>query len=128
MLLKKEDLTRLAVAGLLAGSMLFVGCGEKKAPKDDGNGDGNGGTAEGTGAAESKYQDVHGCSGLNVCKGLGGCGVTAEQLEKMANEAGIPIEKAGEPHDCAGMNACKGLGGCKVTAEQFKELKAKQDG
>ena len=45
-------------------------------------------------AANTQYKEVHGCAGLNVCKGLGGCKVSAEKLEKLAKKAGVPMEKA----------------------------------
>ena len=75
-----------------------------------------------------KYSEIHDCAGHNTCKGLGGCHVDATKLEKLAQKAGIPQDKAGEPNDCAGMNACKGLGGCHVDAAKLQKLKAKLAG
>ena len=63
------------VAGMAAGSKAFAG-EEKKAA----------GTA-----------DKHACSGMNSCKGAGGC-------------------KTGDG-GCAGKNSCKGKGGCKVPVD-----------
>ncbi len=79
-------------------------------------------------AAAAEYVDVHGCAGLNSCKGLGGCKVTAEKLANLAAKVGTDPAAAGEPHACKGLNACKGLGGCSVDAETFAALKAKVDG
>jgi hypothetical protein len=82
-------------------------------------------TAAAAAPAKIEHKDVHGCSGANSCKGLGGCKVSDEKLAKLAEKRGIPLEEAGEAHACAGLNACKGLGGCHVTQEKFAGLKAK---
>jgi len=74
---------------------------------------------------DAKYSEIHSCAGLNVCKGLGGCAVSAAKLEELAKKAGVPMSKAGKPHSCAGLNECKGLGGCHVDAKKLAKLKAK---
>jgi len=76
---------------------------------------------------DQKYSEIHSCAGLNICKGLGGCAVSAAKLEKLAEQAGVPMEKAGKPHSCAGLNECKGLGGCHVDAAKLAKLKKKLD-
>jgi hypothetical protein len=78
--------------------------------------------------AAAKYVDVHDCAGLNTCKGLGGCKVSAEKLTALAEKAGTDPAAAGEAHACKGLNACKGLGGCGVDEATFATLKAKADG
>lgn len=115
-----EELTRLAMKGLMTGALVASGS-VLAAPN-----------AEPVHAepgyvwsADEKYKEVHSCAGLNVCKGLGGCKVSAELLKKLASDRGIPLEKAGQPHDCAGKNECKGLGGCHVSEAKFAKLKAK---
>ena len=77
--------------------------------------------------AEGNYNETHECAGLNICKGLGGCKVTAEKLAQLASARGIDISEAGSPHDCAGLNECKGLGGCAVDAKRLEELAANLD-
>ena len=57
--------------------------------------------------AKEGYKEVHDCAGLNVCKGLGGCKVTAEKQAKLAKKRGVDVSVAGSPHDCAGLNQCK---------------------
>lgn len=134
----KNSISTLALAGLLSGSLALgaTGCGKDnvkpdaietptsmpasapasmKAPTD---------AKPMPSADDGKYSELHGCAGLNVCKGLGGCKVTAEKLAKLAEAAGTPADKAGEPHDCSGKNACKGLGGCSVDEAKLTKLKA----
>lgn len=48
----------------------------------------------------------HGCSGMNACKGSGGC-------------------KSGDK-GCKFLNSCKGKGGCEITAKDIKAWKKKQ--
>ena len=113
------DIAKLALTGILGGSLAFgaAGC--------------NGPESSGTPPTEQKktqdYADVHACAGLNSCKGLGGCKVTEEKLAKLGKKRGISSEDAGQPHACKGLNECKGLGGCSVDAARFTELKAKQE-
>jgi hypothetical protein len=133
------DLARLALAGLIS-----VGCGGKTAPVETAaTNDAAQSTVEETATAadasavkvmespqtasdtDAQYVELHDCSGANICKGLGGCKVTQESLEKMAAKRGIDMSEAGSPHDCSGLNACKGLGGCHVDAEKLAKLKAK---
>ena len=122
---KSTIFANFALAGLAAGALM--GCGEDAPAAHDHSGHDH--DHDGSHHHEHKveHMEVHGCAGLNVCKGLGGCKVTAEKLQKLSEKMGIPADKAGAPHDCAGHNACKGLGGCKVTAEKFLKLKAKLD-
>jgi hypothetical protein len=49
---------------------------------------------------------VHGCSGMNDCKGSGGC--------KTAD------------HSCKFLNSCKGKGGCDTTEQDIKDWQKKQ--
>jgi hypothetical protein len=49
---------------------------------------------------------VHGCSGMNDCKGAGGC--------KTAD------------HSCKFLNSCKGKGGCDITDQDVKDWQKKQ--
>jgi hypothetical protein len=111
--MKSRILSRIAIAGLAsasvlaANSTLFAG--------------GNAPIA----TAADENEVAHSCAGLNECKGLGGCKVTAEKLAKLAKKAGVEADKAGEAHSCAGLNECKGLGGCKVTKGQLEKMKSK---
>lgn len=108
-------IAKLAVAGLLSGSLAAnLGCKDKPAQE----------AGTGMGDPNIDYGDGHACAGNNSCKGLGGCQVTADQLAKLAAAAGVDAANAGEPHSCAGKNACKGLGGCAVTEAKLAELKA----
>lgn len=115
--MKASHWSKLAVAGLVAGSYTgFLWA-------DHHEGDGHKHGESEAPAKADEFSEVHGCAGMNVCKGLGGCKVTEEKLAKLAEKAGLELEKAGAAHDCAGLNECKGLGGCKVTEEKFVELK-----
>ncbi len=107
-----NDLKKLALAGILGGSLALGGAGCCSSPMA-------------SDAATVQYMDIHDCAGKNSCKGLGGCKVSGEQLEKLAMNAGTPMEMAGSAHECKGMNACKGLGGCSVDAARLAELKSK---
>jgi len=49
---------------------------------------------------------VHGCSGMNDCKGTGGC---------KSSDKG-----------CKFLNSCKGKGGCEITAKDIETWKQKQ--
>ncbi|HAI14428.1 MAG TPA: hypothetical protein DCM28_22175 [Phycisphaerales bacterium] len=125
----KPSYARLAMTGLMgtAAGLLMTACGENAES-----------TSETSPAAApspttqavdmQKYMDIHDCAGLNTCKGLGGCHVDAAKLKKLAEKAGVPMDKAGQPHDCSGLNACKGLGGCHVDAAKLQKLKAKLAG
>lgn len=75
-----------------------------------------------TDKADAGLSAIHDCAGLNVCKGLGGCKITAADLKDLATKRKVPADQMGQEHGCAGLNACKGLGGCKVTAEKFVKL------
>jgi hypothetical protein len=58
------------------------------------------------GKVARKKPKVHDCSGLNECKGLGGC-KTAE-------------------HECKFKNACKGKGGCELTKKDIQDWEKAQ--
>ena len=117
--ISKVDLSKLAVAGILGGSLALGATGCSKSE------DGGGGKSatEATDSA-AKYMDIHDCKGKNTCKGLGGCHMSQADLEKFAKAAGVPMDKAGAAHECAGHNECKGLGGCSVDADKLAKLKA----
>ncbi|MBA3547000.1 MAG: hypothetical protein H0X45_00135 [Planctomycetes bacterium] len=120
----KNRIAHLALAGMLSGTLAGLGAAA------EGDGAKPGGSSRGGDAVDTDrntFKEVHDCAGLNVCKGLGGCKVTDEKLDKLAKAVAVPREKAGSAHDCAGLNECKGLGGCKVTAEKFQKLKTKRD-
>jgi len=132
--MKTNNLTKLAVAGLLStamGTSVFANspvlekerhsCNSSKADQKH-----SCASKDKSKALSAKFKSVHDCKGLNVCKGLGGCAVSKKELEAMAKAIGVDPEKAGEAHGCAGLNECKGLGGCKVSEAKFKKLKAKQ--
>lgn len=55
-------------------------------------------------APGEKVPTVHGCAGLNECKGLGGC----ESVDKKFK------------------NSCKAKGGCEITEADIKTWKKKQ--
>jgi len=111
------DLSKLALAGLLAISApaLAGDAPDKEAAADE----------KKAGPGDSAHSEVHDCAGKNVCKGMGGCKVSSEQLEKMAKAMGVDKAAAGEAHDCKGLNSCKGLGGCKVDEAGAAKLKEK---
>lgn len=110
----RPDLAKLAMAGLIGGSMALgaAGCASNDSTKEPTSQE----------AAEMSYSEIHECAGHNSCKGLGGCKVSAE---KLAAKAGVPVSEAGSPHECAGHNECKGLGGCSVDEAKLAKLKAK---
>jgi hypothetical protein len=56
-------------------------------------------------APAKKVPKVHGCSGMNDCKGLGGCESAAKKFK----------------------NDCKGKGGCEITKEDIKVWEKKQN-
>lgn len=117
---KTGQLSKLALAGILSGGMLIS---SSYLMADEGE---KAGTEEAK-KEETKYKEVHGCKGQNVCKGLGGCAITDAKLKTLAEKAGVPVEKAGKAHGCHGKNECKGLGGCKVTEADYKRLKDAKD-
>lgn len=87
-------LAAAALAGLLNGAMI------QRAAADSTN------TAAGALVPAEKGPAVHGCSGQNDCKGLGGC-------------------QSGD-HGCKFKNSCKGKGGCEITQKDIKAWKQKQ--
>ena len=121
--------SRMALTGLMgtAAGLLMVGCDDKSATSTEMS-PAAAPAATTQAVSHEKYMDIHDCAGLNTCKGLGGCHVDATKLKKLAEKAGVPMDKAGQAHDCAGLNACKGLGGCHVDAAKLMKLKAKLAG
>lgn len=113
------NVSKLALAGILGAGLTLASAGCGSTDGDAGAGDGAAKTAD------DMYKDIHECAGMNSCKGLGGCKVTAEKLEKLAKARGIDAKDAGTAHDCKGLNECKGLGGCSVDEEKLAKLKAK---
>ena len=140
--MKQHPLTLLALAGLaMATPVAFAAEGENPAAGQCSTGSCPPGattcsTGQGKASAaptsqkadygiqanDAKLQAVHDCKGINVCKGLGGCKISAADLAGLAAKRNVPVEQAGTAHDCAGLNSCKGLGGCKVSAEKFVKL------
>lgn len=118
----KSKLAKLALTGIIGGSITLglSGCTEK--PKETTDASDNNGAMV---SATEKYKEIHSCSGLNVCKGLGGCKVSAEKLIILAENVGMAAGDAGEAHSCKGLNECKGLGGCHVDATILATLKSK---
>lgn len=117
------DLAKLALTGLISGlSLAACDNQEPAAPEQAVAEQPQMGMAAAT--ADGQYTDVHGCAGLNTCKGLGGCKVSATMLTSLAEKVGVSAAEAGEPHACKGLNACKGLGGCGVDEATFAQLKA----
>lgn len=90
-------LTAAAIAGLLNGAVINSALADgTNAPAAK--------TAPGKSAV--KEPKVHGCSGMNDCKGLGGC-------------------KSGD-NGCKFKNSCKGKGGCEITKKDIQLWKKKQ--
>ena len=124
--MKNKSLLNIAIMGILSSGMATTAFAENNSKKGScGGASGCHGAKEST-PADAKYSETHSCAGKNICKGMGGCGVTSKKLKKLSTAAGIEVDKAGKPHKCAGLNECKGLGGCKVTPEMALKLKAKQ--
>jgi hypothetical protein len=91
---RKTFLATAAISGLLSGIQLHQARGaETNAP------------AAGQ-QAVAAIPKIHACSGVNDCKGTGGC-KTAE-------------------HSCKFLNSCKGKGGCEITAEDIKTWEKQQ--
>ncbi len=86
------------MAGLLSGSVATQARG------DDTNNTSTNSVSPGK-VAPLKEPTLHGCSGANDCKGLGGC---------KSSDKG-----------CKFLNSCKGKGGCEVTAKDIEDWKAK---
>lgn len=97
------SLTAAALGGLLAGTSMS-GCNEQPAKSPSGSASKTAMNAEAPMSA-----DMHGCKGLNGCKGHGAGGANA-----CAGQGGCA--SAAMKHDCKGKNACKGQGGCGETA------------
>jgi hypothetical protein len=124
------DLAKLALTGLISGLSLVACDNQEPAaeqPAAEQPAAEQPAVADAEPSADSQYTDIHGCAGLNTCKGLGGCKVSATLLTSLAEKAGVAAADAGEPHACKGLNACKGLGGCGVDEATFAQLKAAVD-
>jgi len=122
----KQNLSKLALAGLFTGSLVASACGgseptpdtattEQSMEKGDhacGGKDACKGAEKcsGADAAEGADKAEHACGGKDACKGA-----------KMATGAEASATYT-EIHDCAGKNTCKGLGGCKVDAAKLATL------
>jgi hypothetical protein len=89
-----SQLTSAAVGGMLAGT--FLGCGQ------------------GNKAGQATAAEAHLCRGLNACANRG--------KSKSNACAGQGDCATVAPHGCAGQNTCKGLGGCggKIGANECK--------
>ena len=124
--MKTKSLLNLALMGILSSGLGTAAFAEEDHKKGSCGGSNGCHGAKESSPADAKYSETHSCAGKNICKGMGGCGVSAEKLKKLSAAAGVEADKAGKAHKCAGLNECKGLGGCKVTPELAAKLKAKQ--
>ena len=88
------------MAGLLNGAIML------QARADGTNTTSTNSVSAGKAAESSAKPTVHGCSGMNDCKGAGGC-------------------KSGDK-GCKFLNTCKGKGGCEITAKDIEDWKKKQ--
>jgi len=100
----RKVLTAAAMAGLLSGTAVWQGCSDSA--KTATASATNNSLAPGKIAPLAKMPVVHGCSGVNDCKGLGGCKTDA--------------------HACKFINECKGKGGCELTQKDIDDWTAKQ--
>jgi hypothetical protein len=89
-----------AMSGLISGAVIQQGQG---GPTNSVPGNTNN-AAPGKVAPVKKAPKVHGCAGLNDCKGLGGCESAALKFK----------------------NSCKGKGGCEITPQDIKAWEKKQ--
>lgn len=96
---RKTLLATAAISGLLGG------VANLQARSAGTNAPGTNSPAAGK-QASAVAPTVHGCSGMNDCKGSGGC--------KTAD------------HSCKFLNSCKGKGGCDTTAQDIKDWQKKQ--
>ena len=88
------DLTRLALTGLVAGLAMAAcdnnsGAAPEPAPAAAAPTPEAAPAPDAVVASAGPFTELHDCSGKNTCKGLGGCKVTAEQLEQMAAAMGV---------------------------------------
>jgi hypothetical protein len=91
-------LAAAAMAGLLNGATMH------QARADDGTNNASTNSVS-PGSAVVAEPTLHGCSGVNACKGTGGC---------KSGDAG-----------CKFLNSCKGKGGCEITAKDIADWKKK---
>ena len=88
------------MAGLLNGAVI------SQARADDTNTTSTNSVSPGKVAPTKAEPTLHGCSGVNDCKGAGGC-------------------KTGD-NGCKFKNSCKGKGGCEITAKDIADWKKSQ--
>jgi hypothetical protein len=86
-----------AVSGLISGAVIQQAQGDPTNAVSTN-------ASPGKVAAAKKAPKVHGCAGLNDCKGLGGCESEARKFK----------------------NSCKGKGGCEITEKDIKAWEKKQ--
>jgi hypothetical protein len=96
--MSRKVLAAAAMAGLLSGAAI------RQSYADGTNTAGT--TNVMPGKVAKKSPKVHDCSGLNECKGLGGCKTSA--------------------NECKFKNACKGKGGCELTKKDIQDWEKKQ--
>jgi hypothetical protein len=97
--MEKKTLSRLAIAGILAGGFALTGCDKSTSPKEE-----TGATGIAAAKTLTEFQTecttlggtykAHDCSGMNECKGH-----SFQEGEGVAS------------HDCAGHSSCMG-GSC----------------
>jgi len=91
-----------AVSGLISGAVIQQGQGDPTNAASGSVAPTN--ALPGKVAMAKKAPKVHGCAGLNECKGLGGCESAALKFK----------------------NSCKGKGGCEITQKDIKAWEKKQ--
>lgn len=89
--MKKEKLLKLAVAGMITGSLTTATLIATHAVAM---------------AKDAEMHEQHDCSGTESCEGSGAC-KGADQMEEDGEEA----------HDCSGENECKGMAECSGSEE-----------
>ena len=99
----KSTVIAAAVSGLLMGSM--TSCNSMKSAE--------------TSTALS-ISEKHACTGLNSCKGKGGCRTENNGCAGKNSCKGKGGCATVPHHDCGGKNSCKGLGGCKTDTNACK--------
>lgn len=121
----KPNLSMLALAGLVAGSLAATSCASSPSTPD---------------TSKQAMEGAHECGSKDSCKGANGCPSAeanhdcsgkdsckgAESVEGTEHEDEGAEHKDMDSdvakHDGAGKNACKGMGGCKVDAKKLVEL------
>ena len=93
--MNRHPLACLAMAGLVAAAAPSLTAAEGSCPS---------GSCPiiATQAGDAGLSAIHDCGGLNVCKGLGGCKITQDDLNEFATKRGVPAAQAGTAHACAG--------------------------